>query len=56
MLDVTSFSSEEIEEKEEAGELLGLLYGKYKRDYGVVDEPDNDSYRGLNPKKVIDFI
>ena len=41
---------------ERAGDVFGILYGQYERGYGVVGEPDNDSYPAWNPKKVIDFI
>ena len=49
-LDVTRLSSEELEEREKAGDFLGILYYKYEKGYGVVGEPDNDLHLGLNPK------
>jgi len=55
-LDVIHLSSEEIKKKEEAADLLGILYFDWENGNGVVGEPDNDLYPGWNPKKVIDAI
>jgi len=55
-IDVIRLSSEEIKKKEEAGDLLGILYSDWENGNGVVGEPNNDLYPGWNPKKVIDAI
>ena len=55
-LDVIRLSSEEIKKKQEAGDLLGILYSDWENGNGVIGEPDNDLYPGWNPKKVIDAI